>query len=676
VTKEYIQKIDFFRALSILLVVLFHLDLKPFQGGFIGVDVFFVISGFLITRIIKQELDQTGSFNFGEFYLRRARRLLPSLFLMFFLVFVFTYFLFSPSDFIKSTQSILMAAIVISNIFFFRQSGYFDKSSELEPLLHTWSLGIEEQFYLLWPLTLVLICKLFKGRYFTLTTILFVVSLAMTYLISAFPGKFFMGSFEGLDTDQIKSAIFYLLPFRIFEFLIGAIAFFYVNQKQRIEKGALALNLLGVGLIIMSAMFLNKQIALLGVLNIIPCLGIALLLVVDFPSLLKPIYHNKFLGFVGKASYTWYLFHWPMIALSKYALERSLTTAESLAIFFSSLFLSLVIYKFYENPIRYGSGALDFQKDKVFIISVLASVLTSGFLSYHVTNNDGWLFRLSKEQNRIAAQYDTLEDFHKNYWGGAGYEIGIIGESPSSVKKIDLVLLGESHCGHFVHGLDSLLVKKHKKTVYVSNLMNPSAIYLPDIIPTHLDPTIISKSLEKTINVLKQNSEATLLISHYWSVQMRRSKVKLSNGQLVPLPTNTQGFKIIADKIEKLLEIVGPRKVILFGSGPIMPYTNKLNHIERLLKPNYIEGEKSTPTTFKPHPSYYQINEFFSKYAESKQDVFYFDPREPFCESGVCVAQKDEVVYLSDWDHLSKDGSFRLVKYFEKRILGVMNGGH
>ncbi len=671
---DYIQKIDFFRALAIILVVLFHLDIDLFQGGFIGVDIFFVISGFLITKIISKEYEENQRFNFRKFYLKRARRLLPSLFLMLALVFVATYFMFSPSDFMKSTKSLFMATIIISNIFFFRQSGYFDKSSDLEPLLHTWSLGIEEQFYLIWPIVLIGIISFFPKRKTAFVFCLFLLALLLPYgLVQIESFKETLGLNE-LINAKLSSAIFYLIPFRAFEFLMGGLSAFLFKKLKIFESMKLGFNLFGLSLIIGAGVIFHKQLNHLGLLNLIPCLGISLLLLAEAPKFLERVYHNKFFGIIGKASYTWYLFHWPMIALYKYQVERGLTIAESTSIFALSLLLSIFIYYLYENPIRRGRGIFELRSNKLFIAWILSFIVGSGVLSHHVTSNDGWLFRLAEEQVEILKEYKNVEDFHLSNWGGADFEPGYVHKKKVENPKVDLVMLGESHCGHLLYGIDKTLVQKHNKTIFIVNLMNPSAIYLPDIIPGKVSLASVVKRLDQTIKVLQDNPKATLLVSHYWAVQLKKSKAKLFDGRTVPLQNNVIGFRILMEKLDKLLELSGgDRKVILFGTGPILPYSNKLNHIERRLKPNLSGKQNFEELKFIPNEYYYAINDFLSNYVKDKPNMYYIDPRVPFCEDDFCYAQKDNKFFLSDWDHISKQGSLRLIKYYEKQLLNIIN---
>jgi peptidoglycan/LPS O-acetylase OafA/YrhL len=156
---RYRADIDGLRAIAVLCVLFFHTGLPFFGGGFVGVDIFFVISGFLITRLIRDEFVEKGSFDFKNFYVRRGRRLFPGLFFTMLLCTAFSIWLFSPQHLARFGGELIHALLSLSNVFFWRESGYFDPAADYKPLLHTWSLSIEEQFYLIWPLFLVFILK-------------------------------------------------------------------------------------------------------------------------------------------------------------------------------------------------------------------------------------------------------------------------------------------------------------------------------------------------------------------------------------------------------------------------------------------------------------------------------------------------------------------------------------
>jgi peptidoglycan/LPS O-acetylase OafA/YrhL len=172
----YKPHIDGLRAIAVLSVILFHFDFDMFPGGFVGVDLFFVISGFLITRIIASELISTGSFEFKNFYLRRVRRIIPALYFTIFLSFIFSVLMFSPQHFERFGSSLIYAVFGLSNIFFWQESSYFDTTSIFKPLLHNWSLSVEEQFYIFWPI--IIVCLLNKIPKATLTLIVIIGGLS------------------------------------------------------------------------------------------------------------------------------------------------------------------------------------------------------------------------------------------------------------------------------------------------------------------------------------------------------------------------------------------------------------------------------------------------------------------------------------------------------------------
>ncbi|MGL4603794.1 MAG: acyltransferase family protein [Iodobacter sp.] len=217
---KYRREIDGLRALAVLPVILFHAGFETFSGGFVGVDIFFVISGYLITTIILSELEQ-DKFSIVNFYERRARRILPVLFLVMLVCIPFAWLYLLPGDMKDFSQSLVAVSVSASNILFWRESGYFDTAAELKPLLHTWSLAVEEQYYFLFPLFLMLFWKLGKRWIVVTLGLLFVISLTVAqWAAYAKP-----------------TAAFFLLPTRGWELLIGAFAAFYLAHANRKESG-------------------------------------------------------------------------------------------------------------------------------------------------------------------------------------------------------------------------------------------------------------------------------------------------------------------------------------------------------------------------------------------------------------------------------------------------------
>ncbi len=670
---KYLNHIDVFRAIAVLLVILFHLDIVLFSGGFIGVDLFFVISGFLITRLIGQEVDTTKNFSFKRFYTRRARRLLPSLFLVILLVFIFSFLLFSPSDFMSATQSMMMAAVALSNFFFLGETGYFDTAAHFKPLLHTWSLGIEEQFYLIWPLLLVfLLKKMAKKKLLVFVLILTGISFASNLYTSTYGISSSMLVSNTGNPLEATAIQFYLLPFRAFEFLIGGILVFIPTPKIKNEWIKIILHIIGLGVILLSSIYLTKSTNYLSAFNIIPCLGIALLLWIPAAKEFTLFYENKFLRLVGRASYTWYLFHWPMIVFYKYLVERSFNTIEILILFFGSLLLSLAIFTYYETPLRGREAKLSIKSNRTLIGSIGLFLLLLTGINWHVNQSDGWMWRLGEKKLSIIENIGNPRKYHVNNWGGAGYERGLIQADANEQSAIDMIWLGDSHCGQYASGVDAILVKKHGKNIHFANLMNPSALYLPDVLPTHIAYKNVNRILSKTQQLLKDHPRATLVLSHLWIEQMNRSViVNERTGHKIRLTNDPRSFQLIAKKIEKLLNIVGQRNLIIIGSGPVKA-KNELNYVEKLLKPKYLASLSPTSTTFRPNFHYLKINPFFEAYFKNKKNIYVIDPCQALCANNICLSQKDDKIFLSDKDHLSKDGAFAVIEFFESTFLSTL----
>lgn len=676
---KYLSHIDSLRAIAVLLVVLFHLDITFFQGGFIGVDVFFVISGFLITRIIKHEYEQTGSFNFKRFYIRRLRRLIPSLFLILVLVFIISFLIFSPSDFINQAKSMVMASVALSNFHFLETSNYFDTASQFNPLLHTWSLAIEEQFYLIWPLTIFILLRIFLNKKLIPFVVIFLLALSLFY---SFYTSYYGISDETLNMftsdneilPNISSFQFYLLPFRVFEFLIGAILVFLPIEKIKGNLSTGILNVLGLLLILAPAVYFNKSQVFLSTLNLIPCLGAALLIIAPPIKIFSPFLDNKYFRLIGNISYTWYLVHWPLIVFYKYFTNNSLGVVSQILLLVVSFGISYLIYKYYETPLRYKTYKISIKSDYNLVYLVVIFILGFNILKMDVSFNDGWLWRLDKKSLDLIAEIGVPKDFHKKNWGGAGYSYrGFIGKN-NEQDKPDMFLFGDSHAGHYNYGLDSILVKKHNKVIHSTNF---SALLLPEVKPTHLEFDRVKKLLDNQIKLLRENPNATFVLSHLWIGQMKRSEtLNNTTNEFEAITLDTTGFKNVAKKIDKFIDLVGRanRKVVIIGETP-SNYKNyvessaQLNYVDKILRPKYFKNFFPTESTFENNKDAIAFNNYLEGYFKNTKNVLVVNPDVVFCEDNICKLQYNSEIYFSDASHLSLDGSLYFAKFFEKELL-------
>jgi peptidoglycan/LPS O-acetylase OafA/YrhL len=358
---KYRPEIDGLRAIAVLPVILFHAGFETFSGGFVGVDVFFVISGYLITTIILAELEQ-GKFSIVNFYERRARRILPALFLVMLVCIPFAWFWLVPSDMKDFSQSLVAVSVFASNILFWLESGYFDTSAELKPLLHTWSLAVEEQYYVLFPLFLMLFWRLGKRWILVPLGLVFVASLSVAeWAAYAKP-----------------SAAFYLLPTRGWELLIGAFAAFYLSKVSRKEfsKGVSEFcGWLGVTLILYAVFAYSKTTQFPGLYALVPTLGtvLVILFATQQTTVAKFVGNRAFVG-VGLISYSAYLWHQPLFAFAR---QRSLTEP-SHTVFLVLSVLALVLayfsWRYVEAPFR---SKIRVKRSQVF---TLAFLISAGFI--------------------------------------------------------------------------------------------------------------------------------------------------------------------------------------------------------------------------------------------------------------------------------------------------------
>lgn len=441
---DYRKEIDGLRALAVLPIILFHTGFEKFSGGFIGVDVFFVISGYLITTIILAELEQ-GKFSIINFYERRLRRILPALYFVLFICIPFAYFWLLPSDMRDFSKSLVAVSFFVSNILFWQDSSYFASALELKPLLHTWSLAVEEQFYIFFPAFLMLFWKL--GKYWVLVMLgfLFVASFALAEWAS-----------------YVKpSPAFYLLPTRGWELLIGVFAAFYLSQNKPTKSKKIIGELmgwLGVTLIFYAIFNYGKNTPFPGFYALVPTLGA--LLIILFATQRNSV--GKFLGNkifcgIGLISYSSYLWHQPLFAFAKYR-----GFSESNYYIFSFLFattfvLAYLSWKFIETPFRKKDN---FFRETIFKLSFLFSIFFVIIGSYGIFKN-GFNSRFPAYSEVLSklqwTEENNITSNCKNLYGGDQYCL----ITNSLVAPTDL-LIGDSHANHFFLGLSHYLEKNNR----------------------------------------------------------------------------------------------------------------------------------------------------------------------------------------------------------------------
>lgn len=382
--KAYRGDIDGLRAIAVISVMLYHFAVWPFTGGFVGVDVFFVISGYLITGGILKD-DSHHDFSFSDFYIRRARRLFPALLFTIATSYIISFFYFSPIDFEKMSGSTVFALSGISNIFFWMSADYFDSASILKPLLHTWSLSVELQFYLVWPLMLLILAKF--GR----------KSVAVGAVIITFAG--FALSLYSINNDS--TGAYYLTQYRFYEFAAGGLVFLFRRSSyfNKIERAHFALFSLGVALVVYSVFTYSTKTVFPGFSALTPVIGSMLIIMSGDKTILAKVLSLRPVSYIGEISYSLYLVHWPVVVFAQYILVKEFSGPGGLLLVLVSLVIAIPMHRYIEKPLR---NPKTFKiSGPAFCLSCSAFAIVVMVPSASSWADKGWVWRLPEKIQKI-----------------------------------------------------------------------------------------------------------------------------------------------------------------------------------------------------------------------------------------------------------------------------------
>ena len=365
---KYRAHVDGLRAIAILPVIFFHAGLG-FTGGYVGVDVFFVISGYLIGGLILKELDG-GKFRITEFWERRIRRILPALAVVVIASLVAGWFLFFPEDFKKLGQSTLAQALLGANFYFYRDASYFAQGVDMKPLLHTWSLAVEEQFYLFFPFVLIAL-KRFSRK--SITPGILIMGVA-SFVLSVY------------CSHAHARANFYLLPMRAWELLVGSFLAAYPARQAAPRWASEGLSGLGLAGILYAVFFYTSETRFPGATALLPCLGAALIIWTNDHELsfVGKLLASRFMVFIGLISYSLYLWHWPVLVFYRYWSLAPISMVQGLLLVLVSFGLAILSWKFVETPFR--KKALLKKPSQVFVFgaTTTAALCLAGLVVFRV----------------------------------------------------------------------------------------------------------------------------------------------------------------------------------------------------------------------------------------------------------------------------------------------------
>lgn len=628
---KYRADIDGLRAIAVLLVVLYHAKF-PVPGGFIGVDVFFVISGFLITMIMDKEIRE-GSFTYSSFYTRRIKRLVPAFAFMLAILFFYCSYYLMPEDLLSFSKSAMLSLFGVSNFYFFFNTNYFD-SSVSEPLLHTWSLSVEEQFYIFWPLILMAIYKSKKS------------SIKATIFATLFISSLMASQYYAINS---KNMAYMMLPFRFFELMTGAIVAIKFRTISQVIGQYRTTPFIGLGLILASAFWLNDESVFPGLGALPACVGAAILLSSGFNAgwcyrllTCSPVVY------VGKVSYSWYLWHWPFLILAVYR-DIQLTPLNASALVLGSLLMASVSYHFVEQPFR--RAKLSFPQAFGFIYA-LPVIVACVFLNA-MYESSGWKSRMDGMFDELTEE-NTAHVIRKNCMDTM--KVGNFSECHLGVEKRipDVLMIGDSF-GNAYTGFVDVLAKD--AGVMVHDTMRSATPSIPDVFvssinnkwPDGVAKRIISYNNERTTYAYRFK---TVIISDFFDQYDDRNKSfrvydkDWHDVSQISLQLRINYLKSLLEKGIKVIVIARPYDRI-GGEGLAKLRAAKMRHAD-LSRVTFPYGEN------KDGRDEYKIKRLLP-------GVIVVDPNKLLCSNGLCKASlAGSIIFRKDGSHLNYSSSEEL----------------
>jgi len=633
----YRKDIDGLRALAVMAVVLYHLGFHSLSGGFIGVDIFFVISGYLITKSITQDIEN-NIFTISSFYIKRIRRIIPALFTITLITIIAALFILPIYELKEFSLSVMSVATFASNIFFWLHLDYFSVSSELKPLLHTWSLGIEEQFYILFPLFMLFSKKIKDQKIIYWMVLFFIIS----FFISVSP--------IGIHNP---TANFFLPITRFWELLAGSLL--AMSAKNIGHKNILFNNLLsflGLILIIIPIFLLDKYSIFPGYNALYPVIGTVL--VIYSSSSKEKTYIANILSmqpirYIGLISYSVYLWHWPIIALSKNIIIGDFTLYIQIIILLLVFFLSILTYHFIEQPFRKNHTLKKFLQLKSGFLALLILLILASFILVYI--NKTYKNNMPNKSTNIDdsigcfTQPETLDSTMRCSFGD------------KTSDKI-FVLYGDSHAGAMVPVFEKLAIEYKYR-----GIMLPLTGCPPLFNVFRLDNDRIAKrckgvysdNMEKFLEFNKDSIDHVFLVSR-WTLY---EKGWIVNGRLQPMAhflsdSETQSKKAsdsakvlqkglirTVDKISRKLNI----QTTILAPVPVLKGNINYPNIKDVTKKEYMDQR-------------YFIDNIFNTFKDNDL-VNIIDPIDIFCPNDLCKMYENNIKLYIDDNHVSQVGALK-----------------
>jgi peptidoglycan/LPS O-acetylase OafA/YrhL len=603
---EYRKDLDGLRGLAILIVLGFHAFPSYIPGGFIGVDIFFTLSGYLITGSILNDYF-AGTFRFKKFYSNRIRRIFPALIVVFSVLIVIGYLILTPKEYYRLSKEIIWGIEFDSNIYYLNEAGYFDIRSDLKILLNLWSLAIEEQFYILWPVLLWMLLKLRKN----------IISIIIGLCLASFFINIYLA-----NVDLVSD--FYRPDARFWELMIGA-ALAYHNFKKRIifnhfvDQAILAISFF---IIILGCHYLSKKANFPGVLSLIPVIPTIFILQSNPIGYINRIFlSNRFIVWFGKISYPLYLWHWPILSMASIVLGEQLSYQIMAALIVVAIFLSWLTLKYIEKPIRYRN----YINSKTLFLIILLIYL----LALYINKSNGFDSRFPTKQLRIMPGEIDCSGFPK----GGPCIFGNI----NSTKVI--LLYGDSHAGHLTSAMSASLGNEYKILYFGHNCF--------DEVLNGMSPVFFGinesqcESRKSAISSLIGQDIYAVIHAQRWAYYNFTSK---------------ESIKLQIANEENALNL-NPRKIIVVGGAPEVNLECSIAGFYYPFRGQYCQPKfKSGIPPSRDKFFYDTIKEL-----NVKNNIFFIHPYSKICGNGICNPIAPGASLYLDSNHLTFDGAMLLM---------------
>jgi len=658
---KYIKQIDGLRGISILSVALYHFFPNIFIGGFIGVDIFFVISGFVISKILMEEYNEKKSISFKIFYANRIKRIFPAFFLVIFVSSIFSYFILLPTYLIDFSKSALTSVFFSSNFhFFFTNQSYAAISSNSKPLLHLWSLSVEEQFYIFFPIFIFLFLRFIKKN----TNLIIFTFVILLY------------SFSLIIENYYNGLAFYMLPTRATQFLVGClVANIYINfdyKKIWESKKTISLSNISLLILIIFIFFISNENLYPSLYILLPIISVAVIIISSKNTKIKNVLlENNILVWFGKISYSLYLWHYPIFVYANY-LDLLNSFTNKIIFLILSIVLSFVSYKFYEKKFRY---IYSFYKTILISLFFFISIFSYSYLSL---KTNGFKDRvpeiLSQDYSSIIYK---LRDDDGDVCYNRKKKFCHINKNKNNIK---IAVIGDSHTA-------LITAKLNEVTEYeIIPMNNTGCYYLPNFFLLNFETNIEYERCNSEIQnerVKKLNSLKDYIILIGGRLPLYLSGEKFDNQEggkegnrfrnLKQKRPNEDYYKNIIDPILKLAD---KNKVLLIYPIPELGWDIKKKILENTSK-NILKIKSDFNDNFPIITTSYKVFKERNKQAIDILDsikgknIFRVYPHKLFCNNQInerCVANNKKNLFYIDTDHLSDYGSEIVVKMIIQEI--------